>query len=227
MTKSQPLLELVSVSKTFQQGEQTLRLWENVSFSLYPGEIVALVGASGAGKSTLLQVAGLLERPTTGEIIIGGQACSQFSDNERTQRRRHDLGFVYQYHLLLPEFSALENVMIPQSIAGIPHNKARQQAEVLLTSLGLAARLNHRPKALSGGEQQRVAVARALANQPQILLADEPTGNLDNTTADKVFKELMTLVREKRIAALIATHNQDMAQQMDRILVLKNGYLEG
>jgi len=225
--KPKPLLELVSVGKTFQQGEQTLRLWDNISLSLYPGEIVALVGASGAGKSTLLQVAGLLERPTTGEIIIGGKACSQLSDNERTQRRRHDLGFVYQYHLLLPEFSALENVMIPQSIAGVASKEAHPQAEALLMSLGLATRLHHRPKALSGGEQQRVALARALANQPQILLADEPTGNLDSVTADKVFKELMTLVREKRIAALIATHNQEMAQQMDRILVLKNGSLEG
>ncbi|MEI8295363.1 MAG: ABC transporter ATP-binding protein [Alphaproteobacteria bacterium] len=225
MKNSQPLLELVSVSKSFQQGEQTLRLWENVSLALNPGEIVALVGASGAGKSTLLQVAGLLERPTTGEVIIGGQSCSRLSDNERTQRRRHDLGFVYQYHLLLPEFSALENVMIPQSIAGVANTQARAHAETLLTSLGLESRLHHRPKALSGGEQQRVAVARALANSPQILLADEPTGNLDNATADKVFKELITLVRGKRIAALIATHNQDMAQQMDRILVLKNGCL--
>lgn len=224
--KAKPLLELVSISKTFQQGEQSLRLWDNISLSLYPGEIVALVGASGAGKSTLLQVAGLLERPTTGEVMINEQACSQLSDTERTQRRRHDLGFVYQYHLLLPEFSALENVMIPQFIAGISQKEARQHAESLLASLGLAGRLHHRPRALSGGEQQRVALARALANQPQILLADEPTGNLDSVTADKVFKELMTLVREKRVAALIATHNQELAQQMDRILVLKNGNLE-
>lgn len=219
------VLELKNISKIFRQGEETLALWQNLNFCLKQGEVVALVGASGAGKSTLLQVAGLLEKPTEGDVIIAGESSCNMNDDARTQHRSKTLGFVYQSHLLLPEFSALENVMMPQIIAGTSMREARTKALELLTQLGLEKRASHRPKALSGGEQQRVAIARALANKPVVLLADEPTGNLDNQTADKVFTQLMTRVRETGLSALIATHNMELAQQMDRVVILKDGVL--
>ncbi|HTT78640.1 MAG TPA: ABC transporter ATP-binding protein [Stellaceae bacterium] len=196
-----------------------------IDLALRPGEIVALVGPSGAGKSTLLHVAGLLERPNGGAVIIAGQECGGLGDDQRTRLRRRALGFVYQFHHLLPEFSALENVMLPQMIAGTPRAAARRKAEALLTQVGLAARLSHRPARLSGGEQQRVAIVRALANDPHILLADEPTGNLDHMTADGVLETLLAIVRGSGLAALIATHNPDLAGRLDRIVALADGYL--
>lgn len=214
------ILDLKSVKKTFYQGGRALTIWEDVSFALNPGEMVALVGPSGSGKSTLLQVAGLLERPTEGDVWLCGQNCTYLPDHERTRYRRQSLGFVYQSHLLLPEFTALENVMLPQLIAGLPKQLAQNRAEDLLGLMGLSSRLTHYPQALSGGEQQRVAIARALANDPKVLLADEPTGNLDNHTAGQVFQELLRVVREKNVSALLATHNLELAQQADRILSL-------
>ncbi|TAN56115.1 MAG: ABC transporter ATP-binding protein, partial [Rhodospirillales bacterium] len=191
------------------------------------GEIVAMLGPSGVGKSTLLHIAGLLEKPDAGEVVLAGAEASRLSDDKRTELRRASLGFVYQYHHLLPEFSALENVVLPQMIAGISKTKAAERARDLLGRLGLAGRESHRPGQLSGGEQQRVAIARALANNPKLLLADEPTGNLDPATADVVFQELLSLVREQGLAALIATHNPDLAARMDRRVLLKDGGLVG
>jgi lipoprotein-releasing system ATP-binding protein len=200
-------------------------VFSNVSFALKPGEIVALVGQSGAGKSSLLHMAGLLEAPSSGEVYIAGRAASSLPDGERTRIRRDMIGFVYQAHHLLPEFDALENVIMPQRIAGRGMNAAATEAKRLLTLLGLGARLDHRPTQLSGGEQQRVAIARALANRPKILLADEPTGNLDSRTAGGVFEALLNLVRAEGLSALIATHNYDLARAMDRTLVLGAGRL--
>ncbi|MEO9963372.1 MAG: ABC transporter ATP-binding protein, partial [Nisaea sp.] len=190
-----------------------------------PGEVVALVGPSGAGKSTLLHIAGLLESPDAGTIEVGGQDCSAMGDEERTLMRRYNLGFVYQHHHLLPEFSALENVIIPQIISGIPHKDAKDRAMEILNWMGLSERLTHRPARLSGGEQQRVAIARALSTAPKVLLADEPTGNLDPHTADEVFSILLRLARGAGLAALIATHNPRLAAQMDRTLRLTDGFL--
>jgi lipoprotein-releasing system ATP-binding protein len=192
---------------------------------LRPGELVALVGPSGAGKSTLLHLAGLLERPSTGEIRIAGEECGRLSDDRRTLLRRAALGFVYQFHHLLPEFSALENVMVPQMIAGVARGAARDKATSLLRRVGLGERLSHRPARLSGGEQQRVAIVRALANDPKVLLADEPTGNLDHTTGDSVMATLIEMTRATGLAALIATHNLDLARRLDRIVVLEDGKL--
>ena len=218
-------LELRGVKKSFRQGGAELVVLGGIDLALRPGEIVALVGPSGAGKSTLLHVAGLLERPNGGAVIIAGQECGGLGDDQRTRLRRRALGFVYQFHHLLPEFSALENVMLPQMIAGTPRAAARRKAEALLTQVGLAARLSHRPARLSGGEQQRVAIVRALANDPHILLADEPTGNLDHMTADGVLETLLAIVRGSGLAALIATHNPDLAGRLDRIVALADGYL--
>jgi lipoprotein-releasing system ATP-binding protein len=187
--------------------------------------MVALVGPSGAGKSTLLQVAGLLERPTDGEVVIDGKPAGQLSDVERTELRRSAIGFVYQFHHLLPEFTAQENVALPKIIAGIPPRRAKKQAAELLGRVGLSQRLTHRPSRLSGGEQQRVAIARALANTPKLLLADEPTGNLDHHTADDVFELLRALVHSHGVAALVATHNLDLARGMDRVMELRDGHL--
>ena len=220
-----PALSLVDIRRSFAQGQGRLTVLEGVSLSLKRGEIVALVGASGAGKSTLLQIAGLLERPSSGEVLISGRACGRLPDAMRTGLRRRRIGFIFQYHHLLPEFSALENVVLPQMIAGKKRREAVERARILLDIVGLSQRARHRPGRLSGGEQQRVAVARALANRPLILLADEPTGNLDSRTADKVFEELMNLVRRGGLAALIATHNLDLAKRMDRTLMLENGLL--
>jgi len=220
-----PALELRGVRRVFRQGGVELAVLNGVDLTLARGEIVALVGPSGAGKSTMLHVAGLLERPDSGSIIVNGHECGDLPDEQRTLLRRQSLGFVYQFHHLLPEFSALENVMLPQMIAGAARGAAREKAAALLGRVGLAARLEHRPARLSGGEQQRVAIVRALANDPQILLADEPTGNLDHTTADGVMATLIEIVRETGLAALIATHNLDLAHRLDRIVGLGDGRL--
>ena len=222
---SDTALALTEIRRTFVQGERRLEILRGASMQLRPGEVVALVGPSGSGKSTLLHIAGLLERPDGGAVIVGGRNCATLGDDERTAIRRDRLGFVYQHHHLLPEFSALENVVLPQRIAGRPTREARARARGLLERLGLGERLDHRPARLSGGEQQRVALARAVANEPMVLLADEPTGNLDQGTADIVFNELLELARERRLAALIATHNDDLAARMDRILRLRDGLL--
>ncbi|MBV9860602.1 MAG: ABC transporter ATP-binding protein [Alphaproteobacteria bacterium] len=218
-------LELRGVRRVFQQGGTALAVLNGVDLRLSPGEMVALVGPSGAGKSTLLHVAGLLEKPDGGAVLIQGRDCGGLSDERRTLLRRRALGFVYQFHHLLPEFSALENVVLPQMIAGVSRGRARERAVTLLEQVGLAARLDHRPARLSGGEQQRVAIVRALANQPVILLADEPTGNLDHATGASVTDTLIAIVRNTGLAALIATHNLELAHRLDRIVVLEEGHL--
>ncbi len=218
-------LRLENVTRTYPQGEGELEVFRGISLSLKPGELVALVGQSGAGKSSLLHMAGLLEAPTSGEVYIQGVAASTLPDAERTRIRRDTIGFVYQAHHLLPEFSALENVVMPQRIAGKSRAVSERDAQHILTHLGLGARLEHRPAQLSGGEQQRVAIARALANRPRILLADEPTGNLDSRTSGGVFDALVDLVRSEGLAALVATHNLDLAARMDRTLLLQDGQL--
>ncbi|HUO87528.1 MAG TPA: ABC transporter ATP-binding protein [Rhizomicrobium sp.] len=218
-------LRLQSVTRTYPQGEGVLEVFRDISFALKPGELVALVGPSGAGKSSLLHMAGLLEAPSAGEVFVEGVPASTLPDAERTRIRRDTIGFVYQFHHLLPEFSALENVVMPQRIAGKPRAASERDAIQILTRLGLGERLAHRPAQLSGGEQQRVAIARALANRPKILLADEPTGNLDVHTAGSVFAALVDLVRSQGVAALVATHNLELAAKMDRALVLHDGKL--
>jgi lipoprotein-releasing system ATP-binding protein len=207
----------------FRQGDRRLDVLQGVDLAIAPGEIVALVGPSGAGKSTLLHIAGLLEQPDSGEVWLDGGDCAALPDSRRTALRCRTLGFVYQHHHLLPEFSALENVVIPQMVAGRSRAEARGDARELLAAVGLEARVDHRPGQLSGGEQQRVAIARALANRPSVLLADEPTGNLDPHTADDVFAVLMTRVREGGLAALVATHNLELSRRMDRVLRLEEG----
>lgn len=222
---SDAVLQLSAVNRTFRQGRTALEVLKSIDLSVHAGELVALVGPSGAGKSTLLHIAGLLEKPDRGEIVICGEPCSGMNDDERTAIRRHHLGFVYQYHHLLPEFNALENVIIPQMVAGISRNEAKNRARELLDLMGLSEREKHRPARLSGGEQQRVAMARALANVPRLLLADEPTGNLDPDTAAEVFGLLMKIVRGAGLAAVIATHNPELAASMDRIVRLEHGTL--
>jgi lipoprotein-releasing system ATP-binding protein len=223
MSEGSPILALEDVRRVFAQAGERLEVLRGINLAIGPGEMVALVGPSGSGKSTLLHLAGLLERPDGGEVRVAGEATSRLSDDRRTGLRRSTIGFVYQYHHLLPEFSALENVIVPQMIAGVPRRKAATRAEELLTKVGLAQRMSHRPARLSGGEQQRVAVARALANSPRLLLADEPTGNLDHQHADEAFGLLQDLVRAAGVGALIATHNLDLAARMDRTLVLDDG----
>lgn len=218
-------LALKNINKTFRQGNEVLEVLKNVNLEIKPKEIVALIGPSGSGKSTLLQIAGLLENPTDGEVWINGENCTGNSDNIRTLLRRDYLGFVYQYHNLLPDFNAVENVIIPQLIASVKYKEAQEKAMWLLQRLGLAEREEHRPAELSGGEQQRVAIARALANTPKLLLADEPTGNLDPNTSDNVFLTLLEVVKETGLSALIATHNIDLAHKMDRVVSLKDGTL--
>lgn len=220
-----PVLQLSALSRTYRQGNRAVQVLAGAYADLFPGEAVALVGPSGAGKSTLLHIAGLLETPDTGRVIVDGRDCSQMSDDERTRVRRGKMGFVYQFHQLLPEFSALENVVIPQMICGRPRRKAEARARDLLAAMGLAHRLDHRPAELSGGEQQRTAICRALANSPRLLLADEPTGNLDPNTAEQVFAELIELVVRTGVAALIATHNMELAARMHRVLRLDGGVL--
>lgn len=219
------VLQLMDIKKSFPQGKGRLEVLKGDSLDIEPGEIVALVGPSGAGKSTLLHIAGLLEQPSSGKIFVNGIAAEGLSDRNRTKLRREVIGFVYQFHHLLPEFNALENVMMPQLIAGLSSKEAENQAHKLIKKVGLEKRLTHRPTELSGGEQQRIAIARALANSPKLLLADEPTGNLDTKTADLVFDELMSLVREENVGALIATHNPGLAARMDRTIMLIDGQI--
>jgi lipoprotein-releasing system ATP-binding protein len=218
-----PILFLRGVERHYRQGDETLHVLKGVELALWPGQSVALVAPSGAGKSTLLHIAGLLEHPDEGDVYIDGQATAVLPDHERTRIRRNEVGFVYQSHHLLPEFNALENVVLPQMIRGLARGEARKRAIELLTYLGLKDRLTHRPAELSGGEQQRVAIARAVANAPRILLADEPTGNLDLNTADHVFAAFAQLVRASRLATIIATHNMDLAARMDRRVTLREG----
>ncbi|MEZ5932407.1 MAG: ABC transporter ATP-binding protein [Alphaproteobacteria bacterium] len=216
-------LSLRDVRRRFHQGEAALDVLRGVDLDLPAGEVRALVGPSGAGKSTLLQIAGLLERPDSGEVVLTGESCSKLGDGARTRLRREKLGFVYQFHHLLPEFNALENVVLPQMLAGRSRRDASDRAMELLTALGVGERVTHRPARLSGGEQQRVAIARALANRPAVLLADEPTGNLDEETADGVFNMLLKTIREEGSALLVATHNPDLARRADGIARLQNG----
>ncbi len=218
-----PSLQLVNVARVFGEGASRLEIFRDLSLTIEPGEIVGLIGQSGSGKSSLLHIAGLLEKPSAGEVLIAGQPCAALDDVSRTRIRRIGIGFVYQFHHLLPEFSALENVMMPQLIAGESNATAKARATELLSRLALGHRLEHRPAELSGGEQQRVAIARAIANRPLLLLADEPTGNLDPPTAELVHSEFMRLIRDEGLAALIATHNVDMAARMTRVLELKDG----
>ncbi|MGX5666301.1 ABC transporter ATP-binding protein [Rhizobium daejeonense] len=220
---SKTVLSLTGIDRQYGQGETVLNILKGADFSLRRGETVALVAPSGTGKSTLLHVAGLLEHPDAGEVTIGGVACQGLSDDRRTAIRRNSVGFVYQFHHLLPEFSALENIMMPQLIAGLSKQEARERASQLLDYMRIGHRGDHRPAELSGGEQQRVAIARAVANAPLILLADEPTGNLDPETASYVFSALEALVRQSGLAALIATHNHDLAARMDRCVTLIDG----
>ncbi len=222
---SKALLEVVDLEKIYHQGDENLTIFKGLDLKIEPGEIVALVGASGAGKSTLLQLVGLLDKPTSGKILMSERDVSSLDDEQRTLLRRHYLGFVYQFHYLQPEFSAVENVIIPQMIRDVPYAQAYARAAEILGTMGLSHRLEHRPARLSGGEQQRVAIARALANDPKVLLADEPTGNLDPKTSNDVFAMLIEKTRTSGIGALIATHNMDLARKMDRILELKNGQL--
>ena len=223
MAQETPALFLSQVERYYPQADAPLEVLRKADFALWPGEVVALVAPSGTGKSTLLHVAGLLEKPDAGEVFVGGLATTKLDDKGRTRLRRTEIGFVYQFHHLLPEFSALENVMLPQRIRGLGKAVAEERAAELLTFLGLGERLEHRPGELSGGEQQRVAIGRAVANGPRLLLADEPTGNLDPGTAQHVFGTLIALARASGLAALIATHNLDLARQMDRQVTIRDG----
>jgi len=218
-----PALRLEGIERRYGRGETTIEVLSGADLTLWPGQSVALIAPSGAGKSTLLHLAGLLERADGGEVYVGGAATSAMSDDRRTALRRVEIGFVYQFHHLLPEFSAAENIVLPQMIRGLGRAEAAKRAHELLAYLGLAQRENHRPAELSGGEQQRVAIARAVANAPRVLLADEPTGNLDPKTADHVFGTLTELVKASRVAALVATHNLDLAGRMDRRVTLREG----
>jgi len=220
------ILTVSHLSRSFQQGDVRIDVLRDIDLRVGAGEVVALVGPSGSGKSTMLQAIGLLEGGFGGSIVIDGVACARMAADEMTRMRREKLGFVYQFHHLLPDFTALENVVLPQLIAGRDEKAATERAQHLLSDLGLGARLTHRPAQLSGGEQQRVAVARALANQPRLVLADEPTGNLDETTATKVLGEFLRLVRAHGSAAVIATHNHELARAMDRVIVLHEGKLQ-
>jgi len=221
--EEQPALFLSQVERRYPQGAGVLEILKGADMAIWPGEAVALVAPSGAGKSTLLHIAGLLDKPNAGEVYVAGRETVALDDAARTSLRRHEIGFVYQFHHLLPEFSALENVIIPQMIAGLARKDASSRATELLTFLGLGERLTHRPAELSGGEQQRVAIARAVANGPRILLADEPTGNLDPRTAEHVFQTLVDLARATRLAALIATHNMSFAARLDRRVTIEAG----
>jgi lipoprotein-releasing system ATP-binding protein len=223
---SDPVLVIRGLTRSYVSGGRTLEVLKGADLEVFPGELIGLVGPSGSGKSSLLHAAGLLEHPTAGTIIIDGEDCSQLSDRARTRIRLNEIGFVYQFHHLLPELSALDNVALPLMIAGKPRREAEARARSLLTDLGLAERLTHQPARLSGGEQQRVAVGRALANRPRLLLCDEPTGNLDPVTSRAVFQNLHDLARQQGVAALVATHNLELTSYMDRVLGLKDGRLE-
>ncbi|MBL8847141.1 MAG: ABC transporter ATP-binding protein [Hyphomicrobium zavarzinii] len=220
-----PVLRLIGLQRTFHQGTREINVLAGASLDVWPGQCVALVGPSGTGKSTLLHIAGLLETPDAGHVVIAGRDCATLDDQDRTRIRRAEMGFIYQFHQLLPEFSALENVALPQMLLGRSRREGEERASKLLSSMGLAERLDHRPAQLSGGEQQRTAICRALANRPRLILADEPTGNLDPRTSELVFHELIGLFRSEGVAALIATHNLDLARRMDRVVVLDSGHL--
>jgi len=220
-----PVLRLVGLERTFHQGTREIHVLAGASIDVWPGQCVALVGPSGSGKSTLLHIAGLLETPDAGHVIVAGRDCAALDDRDRTRIRRAEMGFIYQFHQLLPEFSALENVALPQMIMGQSRRDGEDRARKLLSSMGLAERLDHRPAQLSGGEQQRTAICRALANRPRLILADEPTGNLDPRTSELVFQELIGLFRSEGVAALIATHNLALARRMDRVVILDSGLL--
>jgi|TARA_B000000441_G_scaffold84336_1_gene57616 lipoprotein-releasing system ATP-binding protein len=221
---NKPVLELASIKKSFSKGSSNkIEVLKGVDLQLFPGEIVALVAPSGAGKSTLLQIAGLLDKPLSGKIFIDGQEIQNKSDNQLTMIRRREIGFVYQFHHLLPEFSSRENIDLPQLANGFPSKDAQRRSNELLDLVNLANRSNHRPAELSGGEQQRIAICRALANKPKIILADEPTGNLDQNTTLSVFESLLKIVKKTNLAALIATHNLDLAKRMDRVVELIDG----
>jgi lipoprotein-releasing system ATP-binding protein len=224
-TGSEPVLRLRGVARSYESGERRLDVLRGVDLDVHAGEVVGLIGPSGSGKSSLLHAAGLLERPTGGQVIVEGRDCSKLSDRARTRVRLGLIGFVYQFHHLLAEFSALDNVALPQMIAGQSRVAARRRAEGLLSQLGLAERLNHQPGQLSGGEQQRVAIARALANAPRVVLADEPTGNLDPHTSSAVFRNLFEVARNTGVAVVIATHNMELAHHMDRVFALREGRL--
>jgi lipoprotein-releasing system ATP-binding protein len=218
-----PVLFLQDIERHYRQGDDTLEILKGAELAVWSGQSVALVAPSGAGKSTLLHIAGLLEHPDGGEVFINGAPTTKLSDVSRTKIRRVEIGFVYQFHYLLPEFTALENVMLPQMIRGLAKREANLRASEILSYLGLEERLRHRPSELSGGEQQRVAIARAVANAPRVLLADEPTGNLDPRTSERVFSSLTQLVRASGLAAVIATHNMDIAARMDRRVTIRDG----
>jgi lipoprotein-releasing system ATP-binding protein len=220
-----PAFELRDVGKRYKEGDGWLTVLRGVDLALNPGEVVALVGPSGSGKSTMLHIAGLLDKPDRGEVLISGTACGELDGDQRTMLRRTAVGFVYQFHHLLPEFTAIENVMMPLRIGAVKDDVARKRAFKALDRLGLAERIGHRPAELSGGEQQRVAIARAVVNEPNILLADEPTGNLDPDTSDVVFNELIDLARTQGLSALIATHDMELASRMDRKVVMSGGRL--
>ena len=221
---NKPVLELASIKKSFSKGSSNkIEVLKGIDLQLFPGEIVALVAPSGAGKSTLLQIAGLLDKPLSGKIFIDGQEIQNKSDNQLTMIRRREIGFVYQFHHLLPEFSSRENIDLPQLSNGVPSKDAQRRSNELLDLVNLANRSNHRPAELSGGEQQRIAICRALANKPKIILADEPTGNLDQNTTLSVFESLLKIVKKTNLAALIATHNLDLAKRMDRVVELIDG----
>jgi lipoprotein-releasing system ATP-binding protein len=221
-----PVLSIRGLERAYITGDKTLQVLKGVDLDVRPGEVVGLIGPSGSGKSSLLHAAGLLEHPNRGRILVGGVDCSELSEAQRTRVRLSQLGFVYQFHHLLPEFTALDNVALPIRIAGVPQAEARKRAEGLLVKLGLGERLDHQPAQLSGGEQQRVAIARALANQPRLVLADEPTGNLDPGTSKAVFAALHDLVRTQGVAALVATHNMELTREMERVFALTDGRLQ-
>jgi lipoprotein-releasing system ATP-binding protein len=224
---SEPVLRLRGVRRDYETGGgQVLHVLKSVDLDVYPGEIVGLIGPSGSGKSSLLHAAGLLERPTAGEVWVSGVNCSTMRDGPRTRMRLGQIGFVYQFHHLLAELSALDNVALPLRIASTPLDAARERANLLLGELGLAERVEHQPAQMSGGEQQRVAIARAMANSPRLILADEPTGNLDPDTSTGVFQSFFNLARNQGVAAVIATHNMELARYMDRVLAIKDGHLE-
>ena len=220
------ILQLKNIKKNFLQGEEKFDILSDVNLTLKESEIVALVGPSGSGKTTLLQICGLLDKPSYGTLILDGHDCSNLSDIESTNHRRNSLGFIYQFHHLLPEFTALENIIIPQMINNVTKPEAKEKAAAILDNLGLGHRLNSIPSELSGGEQQRVAIARALINNPKLILADEPTGNLDPHNSEKVFQILMNEVRSKKVSAIIVTHNLEIAKKTDRILTIRDGQVE-
>ncbi|MGB3456392.1 MAG: ABC transporter ATP-binding protein [Litorimonas sp.] len=218
-----PVLSVRNLHRAYKSGEGLLKVLAGADIDIFPGEMVGLIGPSGSGKSTLLHAAGLLEKPNSGEVFINGRECLKLADDERTAIRRQRIGMVYQFHHLQKEFSAEENVMIPQMIAGRGSREAKAEAQRLLIAMGLGERMSHRPSQMSGGEQQRVAIARALSNRPQVLLADEPTGNLDPATSSAVFDQLYQLTRQEGVAALVATHNMQLASYMDRLLTVREG----